>query len=110
MWSTPRRWSDASHALRTYSGDPSMPRNAPSSLRTLPNLVASTTWSRFPLMARPTSRSLVNGPYMSAVSRKVIPSSSAMYRRDGLRVVAAGVELRHAHAAEAEGGDFEVAQ
>jgi hypothetical protein len=30
-------------------------------------------------MARPTSRSFVNGPYMSAVSRKVTPRSSARW-------------------------------
>jgi len=45
--------------------------------RTLANFVASCTSSRRSLMARPTSSSLVNGPYMSAVSRKVIPPSSA---------------------------------
>ena len=43
------------------------------------------TWSPAPrrragrAMARPTSFSLVNGPYMSAVSRKSIPSSSARW-------------------------------
>ena len=31
------------------------------------------------LMARPTSRSLVNGPYASAVSRKSMPRSSARW-------------------------------
>ena len=64
-------------ASRTYSGSPRTPRRSPSGPRTLPNLVASTTSSRRPTIALPTSFSLVNGPYMSAVSRKVTPSSSA---------------------------------
>ena len=77
MWSTPSRSSDASQARRTYSGSPLTRMKLPSSRRWFPNLVASTTSSRRPAIARPTSRSLVNGPYMSAVSRKVIPRSSA---------------------------------
>ena len=55
------------------------PDKLPSARRWLPNLVASTTSSRRPAIARPTSRSLVNGPYASAVSRNVIPSSSARW-------------------------------
>jgi hypothetical protein len=47
--------------------------------RTLPNLVAMITRSRFPLIARPTSSSFLNGPYMSAVSSMVMPSSSARW-------------------------------
>ena len=41
-----RQACDASHALRTYSGLPLMPTNAPSSRRSLPNFVASTAASR----------------------------------------------------------------
>ena len=52
---------------------------APVRRRWFPNLLASTTSSRRPAMARPTSRSLVNGPYMSAVSRNVMPRSSARW-------------------------------
>ena len=90
----------------TYSGRPLMPSRAPSSPRSLPNLVASTTSSRRPAMARPTSCSLVNGPYMSAVSRKVTPRSRARWMV-AMRSAssAAAVELRHPHAAQAEGGD-----
>jgi hypothetical protein len=73
----PRRRSESSHALRTYSGRPLMPRYAPSSPRTFPNFVATTTSSRRPRIAVPTSISFVNGPYMSAVSRNVTPRSSA---------------------------------
>jgi hypothetical protein len=51
----------------------------PSSPRTLANLVATTTSSRRPAIARPTSSSFVKGPYMSAVSRRVTPSSSARW-------------------------------
>ena len=43
------------------------------------NLVAITYSSRWPLTARPTSSSLVIGPYSCAVSRKLIPSSSARW-------------------------------
>jgi hypothetical protein len=43
----------------------------------IPNLVAITTSSRRPASARPSSCSLVNGPYISAVSKNVQPSSSA---------------------------------
>src|SRR5919204_5045730 len=39
----------------------------------------SSPWASRPAMARPTSRSLVNGPYMSAVSRKVTPRSRARW-------------------------------
>ena len=73
--STPSRCSEASQALRTYSGLPLMPTQEPSARRSLPNFVASTTSSRRPAIARPTSSSLVKGPYMSAVSRSVPPAS-----------------------------------
>ena len=43
------------------------------------NFVAITYSSRRPLIARPTSSSLVSGPYSCAVSRKLIPSSSARW-------------------------------
>src|ERR1017187_939015 len=75
MWSTPSRSRDASQAWRTYSGRPFTRR--PSGVRWLPNFVASTTSSLRPLMASPTSRSLVKGPYASAVSRSVTPRSRA---------------------------------
>ena len=52
----------ASHACRTYSGRPLMPRNTPSAVRTFPNLVASTTSLRRSRIARPTSSSFVKGP------------------------------------------------
>ena len=45
----------------------------------MPNFVASTTSSRRPAIAWPTSCSFVNGPYMSAVSSSVIPRSSARW-------------------------------
>src|SRR5262245_2553885 len=43
-------------------GLPLTPTNAPSAVRTLPNLVASTTWSRRSLMAFPTSSSFRPNP------------------------------------------------
>src|SRR4029450_7547454 len=42
-----------------------------------PNLVAMTTWSRKGARASPTSSSFTNGPYTSAVSKKVTPRSTA---------------------------------
>src|SRR6476660_2534441 len=42
-----------------------------------PNFVAITTCSRTGARASPTSSSLVNGPYTSAVSKNVTPSSTA---------------------------------
>ena len=82
---------------------PRMPRDGAVRRRgRLPNFVARTTSSRRPAIARPTSSSFVYGPYMSAVSRSVTPSSSARW------IVAidsassrGAVELGHAHAAEA---------
>ena len=79
MWSTPSRRSEASQASRTYSGRPEIPRKAPSGERRLPNLVATITWSRRSRIARPRSSSFLNGPYMSAVSKKVTPSTMARW-------------------------------
>jgi hypothetical protein len=77
-----------------------------SASRTMPNFVARTTRSRRPRIARPTSSSFVYGPYMSAVSRNVHAElDRPVDRRERLGFVAGAVELRHAHAAEAEGGD-----
>jgi hypothetical protein len=42
-----------------------------------PHLVATTNSSRRPAIALASSFSLSNGPYISAVSRKLQPSSSA---------------------------------
>ena len=59
-----------------------------------------------PWIARPTSCSFVNGPYMSAVSSSVTPRSRARWMvAIALASSVLAVELRHAHAAEAEGGD-----
>ena len=59
-----RRLSDPSTAIRMLSGLLSMwpgPAASPE-WETSPNLVARTTWSRWPLRAFPTSSSLVKGP------------------------------------------------
>jgi hypothetical protein len=45
----------------------------------MPNFVAMMNSSRRPAMALPTSSSLVWGPYISAVSRKLQPSSCARW-------------------------------
>ena len=93
---------------RTYSASPRTSREPSSLPRTLPNFVASTTSSRRPRSPCPTSSSFVNGPYMSAVSRKVDAElERAVDRRDRLGLVGVAVELRHPHAAEAQGGDLE---
>ena len=99
---TPRRRSGRTPAL------PLIPRNSPCSPRMFPNFVATTTSSRRPAIALPTSSSFVNGPYMSAVSRNVTPSSSARWIvAIASRLVGAAVELGHAHAAEPERRDLE---
>src|ERR1035437_5285933 len=51
----------------------------PSGVRSKPNFVATTTSARCPALAFPTSRSLVKGPYMSAVWRKSPPSTRARW-------------------------------
>jgi hypothetical protein len=72
--------------VRTCSGRPLAPISValpdasvvPESTR--PTLVASTARSRRPpISARPTSSSLVKGPYTSAVSISVTPRSSAWW-------------------------------
>jgi hypothetical protein len=45
----------------------------------MPNFVATIQSSRRPAIALPTSSSFLNGPYISAVSRKLQPSSSARW-------------------------------
>ena len=78
--SIPRRFRLASHAARTYSGLPLIARAAGFlGSRTLPNLVAITTRARWGRSARPTSSSFAPMPYMSAVSKNVMPSSSARW-------------------------------
>src|ERR1700690_3427491 len=50
-------------------------------LRSNPNLVAIATLPLKGASASPTSSSLVNGPYTSAVSKNVMPRSTAAWRR-----------------------------
>src|SRR3977135_3795974 len=74
----PRRFMLASQARITYSGRPST-SCFPSGVFTWPNLVATTTPSRRPRSALPSSVSLCPQPYMSAESRKLMPWSSAWW-------------------------------
>src|SRR5208337_4275411 len=57
----------------------SMPCQLRSEPRTKPNFVATLTSSRRPRIALPTNSSLVNGPYASDVSRRLIPRSRARW-------------------------------
>ena len=66
-------------AERTYSGSPRTPRNSPLGPRTLPNLVARNTSSRRSRDGRADQFLVRPVPYMSAVSRKVTPRSSAWW-------------------------------
>ncbi len=67
-----------SQAAFTYSGLPLTPRCAPSMRRMLANFVAMSTRSLSPpRKAWDSSISLCPTPYMSAVSKNVIPSSTA---------------------------------
>ena len=79
MTSTPSRFRLASHARATWAGLPSTRFPLPSGLWTWPNLVVSTTWSRRPLIARPSSSSFWPQPYMSEESTKLTPRSSALW-------------------------------
>src|SRR5580658_7569910 len=79
MTSTFRRLSDPSTACLMWSGRLfrlGMPGRLSDPLRSDPNLVAMTTFPRNGARASPTSSSFVNGPYTSAVSKKVMPSST----------------------------------
>ncbi len=67
--------SEASQARRTYPGLP-LATMCPSPTSS-PHFVETNASSRRPFNARPTSSSLVNGPYMSAVSSSRTPASSA---------------------------------
>src|SRR5215211_6205465 len=60
-----------------WSGRLERPTCRPSWSNRNPNLVAMTTWSRKGARASPTSSSFTNGPYTSAVSKKVTPRSTA---------------------------------
>jgi hypothetical protein len=73
------RRSEPSTARRMFSGRLSRGAVPPGTWEIQPNFVASTTSSRRPLMARPTSSLFVNGPYASAVSMSVTPRSSARW-------------------------------
>jgi len=53
------------------------PPVTPFSSNANPNLVAIMTWSRNGSSASPTMSSFANGPYTSAVSKKVTPTSTA---------------------------------
>src|SRR5882762_6206310 len=74
----PRRFRLASQARITYSGRLST-SCFPSGVFTWPNLVATTTPSRRPRSALPSSVSLCPQPYMSAESRKLMPRLSAWW-------------------------------
>ncbi len=73
----------------------------------MPNLVARTTRSRWPLIAWPTSSSFVKATVdVGGVEEGDAELERAMDGGDRLAVVALAVEVGHAHAAEREGGDF----
>jgi hypothetical protein len=78
MWSVRSRRSELSTARRMLSGRlHKPPGSTPFSAKAKPNLVAIFTRSRTGSSASPTISSFVNGPYTSAVSKKVTPRSTA---------------------------------
>src|SRR6266550_1695020 len=77
MTSVFNRLSDPSTACLMVSGWLSWPSCFPSGANRNPNFVAITTCFRKGATASPTSASLVNGPYTSAVSKNVMPRSNA---------------------------------
>src|SRR5436190_833948 len=83
----------------------------PSGLIPKPNFVAITTRSRTGASASPTNSSFVNGPYASAVSKKVTPRSTAarMTATPSRRSVPGPYTLaRPMHPSVADGGDGEI--
>ena len=63
-----------------FSGRLLTPLSWPLSSKAKPNFVAMTTWSRTGSSASPTISSFANGPYTSAVSKNVMPWSTAWRR------------------------------
>ena len=88
--SIPSRPSDASTTSLMCSGRLSRPCCGRPASRSKPNFVAITTWSRTGASAFPTSVSFVYGPYASAVSKKVTPSSTALRMRPIISSSSAG--------------------
>ena len=109
---------DRSSRRRAASGSPRRPsghirgrrvtpRNSPFGPRTLPNLVARNTWSRRSRIARPTSSSfLPDAVHVGGVEEGDAAIERVVDGRDRFLLAAAAVELAHAHAAEADGGNF----
>ena len=87
------------------------PQGRPSGARTLPNLVAMTTASRRSRMARPTSSSLrPDTVHVGSVEEGDPEFDRAMQGGDRLSFVTSAIKIRHAHAAETDGGDFELSK
>lgn len=80
MLFTPSRRRESSTVVLMYSGRLSRPVPLLPS-KEKPNLVAMTTCSRTGAKALPTSSSFLNGPYTWAVSKKVMPRSTAVRMR-----------------------------
>ncbi len=78
------RRSEPSATSLTCAGRLSTPTQvrSPVGSRSNPNFVAITTWSRTGASASPTSSSFTKGPYTSAVSKNVTPSSTASRRSE----------------------------
>ena len=76
----------------------------------MPNLVASTTWSRLPARTRPTSCLVVAGAvHVGGVEEGDAEFDRAFERRSDSASSRRAIEVRHAHAAEADSGDFQAA-
>src|SRR6185312_10498819 len=80
MTSTRSRRRLPSHASRRCSGRPSFGHSPPSPVRTSPPFVAMTRSSGYGWSASAISSSLTSGPYASAVSMWLTPSSTARRR------------------------------
>ena len=80
MTSVRRRRNEPSTAARMCSGRLLTPLWWPSASNAKPNFVAMTTSSRTGPRASPTISSFANGPYTSAVSKNVMPCSTAWRR------------------------------
>src|ERR1022692_3652181 len=92
MASALSRLSEVSATRLMWSGRLSRPTQpgAPSGRSLNPNLVAITTCPRNGARASPTSSSFKNGPYTSAVSKNVMPRSTAARRREVISCLSLG--------------------
>ncbi len=96
----PSRASDASQAARTQSDRPLIPRNRPSGAHALPNLVATTTSSRRPAMARRQGRVGERPIHVRRVEHRHSQAERLVEGGDRRVVVTRTLDVAHPHASQ----------